>query len=130
MSTDMTKALKIVAEFIGGCVMGVVGVLVAWVSNMVLYEYFGSSLDWAGLGIATMYFGFPIGSVFGIWFLDRVVFKSKGYATLGVILAVPVCVIAAGLCHSFFLNVPGGIAFFVVLVPGFALASFHAPKLF
>ncbi len=107
---------RILLEFCASLILSVIGFL----SFAVIYdalELLKVSINfWGDKGkvLFGLFFGLPLGSILGILFTEKLIYKTHGWNILGIVLAVLLSVVSNYLGIIMLEKVGGG---FVILIP-------------
>jgi hypothetical protein len=109
------NAKKVTLEFLAGLVVSAIGfgffdalLQIPVLSRLQTYLGGDKASVFAGL-----FLGFPIGGILGILLLDKIVFKTVGYNSLGIVTGLALSLIFGGIGTVALLSKLGGSTFFI-----------------
>lgn len=125
------KLGRVFLELIAGITFAFGGFFVVFYALHYMLWPFDLDIHGYVCAYAAMLLGIAIGSVFGIWFVDRIIFKSKGYNLAGTVMGFVTCGLGVMLAIWFLRTKEGNVAMYLPLIGCcFALIGYKANELF
>lgn len=123
---------KIIFQFAVGSIFAFGGFCAAWVLCNLVDTFAEITVDWVLLHLAAVYLGLPIGSLLGIFLVDKLFFKVQGYNVLGIPVGFLLCVLAIALSTWFLQGTRGNIGLYLMpfIASFFSLIGYNAAGLF
>jgi hypothetical protein len=129
----MVKLGRVFLELISGITCAFGGLFLVFYALHYILWPFDLDIHADVCAYTAMLLGIAMGSVFGIWLVDKIIFKSEGYKLPGTVIGFLTCGLGVILAIWFLrtTEAEGNVAIYLPLIGScFALIGYKAKKLF